>query len=93
MSLKVLAIDVWADLVVVNEGDVEVIDDEFAVSVSCSGVKVDMVAVAGAMTAFAFAASSEQLKQFSCWAACDCCVLTLSDCAHLLQAWMPSYHV
>ena len=93
MSLKVLAIDVWADLVVVNEGDVEVIDDEFAVSVSCSGVKVDMVAVADAMAAFAFAAILEQLKQFSCWAAFGCWPLILLDCAHVLQAWMPSYHV
>ena len=93
MSFKVLAIDVWADAVVFNAGDVEVIDDEFAVSVLCSGVKVDMVAVAGAMAAFDFAAMLEQLKQLSCWAACDCWPLALSDCAHLLQAWMPSYHV
>ena len=77
----------------VNAGDVEVIAGEFADSVSCSAVTVDMVTVAGAMAAFDFAAILEQLKQFGCWAAFDCWPLALLDCAHVLQAWMPSYHV
>ena len=42
MSFKVLIIEVWTDSVVIKAVDAEVIDGEFAVTVSCSDVTVDM---------------------------------------------------
>ena len=56
-----------------------------------SGVVTTNV-LAGVITALEFAIS-EPFKKFSCWAAFDCCPLTLLDCTSVLQARMPSYHV
>ena len=34
------------------------------------------------------------LEGFRCWAALDCRLMAAAlDCASVLQAWMPSYHV
>ena len=94
MSFKVLIIEVWTDSVVIKAVDAEVIDGEFAVTVSCSDVTVDMWVLAGAMGDVEFVPIPEQLTQCSWWEAFDCWPLDLLYCARrVLQAWMPSYHV
>ena len=54
----------------------------------CVNVKV----FAGVVTAFGIIVP-DPLDECGCWAAFDCRSMAGLDCAHFLQACMPSYHV
>ena len=105
-KVDVLVIDVLDGVENIVVG-VIVIVLKFALPVSCSvdvlsDVAVDLFmdtladvstnAFAVVMTVLEFPVSTK-LEGFSRLAAFDCRPLALLDCARVLQAWMPSYHV
>ena len=59
------------------------------------GVRINIavdVLFSGVITALEFAMPGP-LAEFRCWAASDCRPMAALDCASVLQARMPSYHV
>ena len=56
-------------------------------------VEVNVNVFAGVMAAFEFVVPGPLEEFRCCWAAFDCRPMAVLDCASVLQARMPSYHV
>ena len=78
--------------VVVVEMETTVVMVVFVVAMGMVALVEVVVVRVGAMTEVKFV-MPEALTGLSCWAAFDCLAMAGLDCARVLQAWMPSYHV
>ena len=80
-------------LIIVSNMAVDLLMDALRSIIRGVLINIDVdVLFSGVITAFDFAMPGP-LAEFRCWTAFDCRPVAALDCASVLQARMPSYHV